>query len=291
MNKYWYSAAVIAVASLFYFHADIPKKTTEKAAADNAAKDSLCIKYIDVGQGDSEFIMLPDGKNILIDAGDNASGDKVVSEIKNASFTKIDYLIATHPHADHIGGMSDVIDSFDISEVYMPRCDYNTKTYLTLLEKIDEKGLKIKTVKNGISLPVSDGVSAEFLAPCSVSYDSANNYSAVLKLTYGQCKFIFSGDAESLSEKEMLNSEADLSADVLKIAHHGSNTSSLAEFLDEVNPSYAIISCGINNKYSHPSKETLDKLHKRNIKVFRTDKSGTITVYCDGKNITIEGEK
>ncbi len=288
-NKYAYSVAVVLLilAPMLYFGEN--RGNSGELPAANGAQ--ICVKYIDVGQGDSEFIKLPDGETILIDAGEKKSAENVISLLNDMSVKKIDYLVATHPHADHIGGMADVIDSFDIGRIYMPRADYDSKTYLTMLEKTDDKGLKINTVTAGVEIPLSCEVKAEFLAPCSSSYESTNDYSAVLKLTYGKTKFLFCGDAEKLSENEMLSKKYDLSADVLKVAHHGSKTSSSEAFLDKVNPKYAIISCGINNKYSHPSDETMDKLSKRNIEVFRTDKMGTITIYSDGENIKTEVEK
>lgn len=292
-NKYLFSlVAVLILLPAIYFQECAPtKQDTTVSDTQKTENGQLCIKYIDVGQGDSEFIMLPNGETILIDAGEKGSGKKVVSAIKDMSVDKIDYLIATHPHADHIGGMPEVIDSFDIGKVYMPRADYSSKTYLTVLEKIDEKNLKITAVKTGTNVISSDELSAEFIAPASGKYNSLNDFSAVLKLTYGDTSFLFTGDAEANSEQEMLESGFDLSADILKVGHHGSDTSSSEKFLDAVSPEYAVISCGLNNDYSHPSENTLDKLSAINTKVFRTDKMGTITVYSDGHTINIESEK
>lgn len=292
-NKYLFSlVAVLILLPAIYFQKSAPtNRDTAVSDTHKAETGQLCVKYIDVGQGDSEFIILPNGETILIDAGEKGSGKKVVSEIKDMSVDKIDYLIATHPHADHIGGMPDVIDSFDIGKVYMPRADYSSKTYLTVLEKIDEKNLKITAVKSGTKVISSDELSAEFISPASEEYNSLNDFSAVLKLTYGDTSFLFTGDAEAYSEQEMLESGFDLSADVLKVGHHGSDTSSSENFLDAVSPKYAVISCGLNNDYSHPSENTLDKLSSINTKVFRTDKMGTITVYSDGQTIKVESEK
>lgn len=292
-NKYLFSlVAVLILASFLYFQVHNPEKPDEVISdKQNYENGLLCVKYIDVGQGDSEFILLPNGETILIDAGESSSGKNVISAVKEMSVDKIDYLIATHPHADHIGGMPEVIDSFDIGRIYMPKTEYSSKTYLTLLEKIDEKNLKITAVKSGTQMISTDEVTAEFIAPTINEYDSLNDYSAVLRLTYGDTSFLFTGDSEIKSEQDMLSSGYDLSADVLKVGHHGSDTSSSEKFLSAVNPDYSIISCGINNKYSHPSAATLDKLSAINTKVFRTDKMGTITVYSDGHTIKIESEK
>lgn len=257
----------------------------------NASEYPLSVKFIDVGQGDSELVLLPNGKTMLIDAGEKASSNQLLAELKNSDVETIDYLIATHPHADHIGGMKTVVKSFKIENVYMPRCDHNSQTYLSLLEAISDKNLKINTVKAGLVIFDEPDLKAEFLAPNSDTYKDINNYSAVLKLTYKKNKFIFCGDAEALSEKEMLSSGFDLSADILKVGHHGSTTSTTSEFLDAVNPSCAIISCGINNSYQHPHVKTLEKLNAKNIKVLRTDEMGTITIYSDGERLTAETGK
>ena len=292
-SKYLFSVVVILLlAPIVYFSGNNKSTPDFSDSAHIAAQDgNLCIKYIDVGQGDSELIRLPDGETILIDAGEKKNADAVVSTLNDMSVTKIDYLIATHPHADHIGGMSEIVEDFEIGKVYMPRADHDSQIYLALLEAIDRKGLKITEAKAGTSFISGDNIDADFLAPSSEVYSSLNDYSAVVKLKYKNNSFLFTGDAETLSESEMLGKGYDLSADVLKVGHHGSKTSTSAEFLNKVNPKYAIISCGVNNKYSHPSEETLEKLSAKNINVFRTDLMGTITLYSDGDNISFEVKK
>ncbi len=242
------------------------------------------VSYIDVGQGDSEFIELPNGETLLIDAGTNETGKNVVSYIQSLGYTSIDYVVGTHPHEDHIGGLDDVINTFDIGSVYMPKAVANTKTFEDVLDAIDSKGLTINTAKAGVTIIDSDGLSVKMLAPVSETYDNTNNYSAVIRIIYGDTSFLFTGDAEELAEKEITT---DVSADVLKAGHHGSSTSSSEDFLDRVSPSIAVISCGKDNSYGHPHRETIAKFNERGINYYRTDELGTIVITSDGTDYSV----
>jgi len=251
------------------------------------SKDGILkVYFIDVGQGDSIFIKSPDGKTMLIDAGVPEMGKKVVDYIKSLGVKKIDILVGTHPHEDHIGGMDYVINNFDIGKFYMPKVTTNTKTFEYVLNAAKNKGLKIDVAKAGVSLDLGPEVSAKMIAPNGTKYDDLNEYSAVIKLNYGDTSFLFTGDAEAESEKEMINQGYDLKSDVLKIGHHGSYTSTTAAFLDAVDPEYAVISCGKGNDYGHPHSVTLKKLKARNIPVYRTDECGTIVATSDGHSIS-----
>jgi competence protein ComEC len=175
----------------------------------------MVIHFIDVGQGESILIQLPNQQNMLIDAGDNNKGSVVVDYLKELGISRIDYLLATHPHADHIGGMDDVIKEFDIGDIYMPKVAHTTKTYMDLLEAIDDKNLKIKAAHSSIAIPIDD-VEAQILAPDGqLKSDNLNDYSLVLKLTYGKTKFLLQGDAEKKTEEYILNSGTDIKADVM----------------------------------------------------------------------------
>lgn len=181
--------------------------------------------------------------------------------------------------------MPKVIEEFEISNFYAPKKTANTKIFKDMILQLKKKNLKINVAKKGISLDLSNNSSLDFLAPVKDNYENTNDSSAVVKLTHGNTKFLFTGDAEKTSEKDILNSNEDLSSNVLKVGHHGSHSSSSKEFLDKINPKIAIISCGKNNDYGHPHKETMKELNKRNIEVYRTDIDGNIVLTSDGENI------
>lgn len=275
------AAAIISIAGIGTYRHESPKE----AAVDLSGGETMSVHYIDVGQGDSELICLPDGRNMLIDAGTSNAGTELLSYLDSQNVQKIDYLIATHPHADHIGSMSEVVKKYDIGEIYMPKATTTTRTYENLLTEIDNKGLTINTARANVDIINEDGLSAVILAPNSQSYKDLNNYSAVVKLTYGNNSFLFTGDAEDISENEMISENADLKSDILKVGHHGSHSSTTDAFLDKVSPAAAIISCGKDNSYGHPHAETLNALSKRNITVYRTDQDGSIVLDCDGRTI------
>lgn len=254
---------------------------------------SLTVRYIDVGQGDCQLITFPNGKNMLIDAGTTDAEKTLPLYLQSLGIGKIDYVIGTHPHEDHIGGLDAVINSFDIGEVYMPKATTTTKTYKDVLLAVKNKGLSINSALGGKTIIDSNSLKAEILAPNSEKYDSLNNYSIVLKIQYGDTSFMFTGDAEKLSEKEILNKFGTnkLKSDVLKMGHHGSSTSSSNEFFNAVAPNFAVISCGKDNEYGHPHKEIQNLLEKNNVTTYRTDINGTITAISDGKNIKFKTEK
>lgn len=245
----------------------------------------LAVSYIDVGQADSILITTPDNKVMLIDAGNAADSDTVANYLKSRGISKIDVLIGTHPHEDHVGGMTTVVNNFDIEKIYMPKVTTTTQAFENLITAISDKGLSVTEPVPGTTFSLGD---AQFtiLAPNNSSYEDLNNYSVVLRMTYGSNSFLFTGDAEGLSENEMLAGGYTLSADVLKVGHHGSNSSTSTAFLNAVNPKYAVISVGKGNDYGHPAQTTIDKLNSKGIKVFRTDLSGTIIASSDGYNIT-----
>ena len=246
----------------------------------------LKVHFIDVGQADCILIQ-SDEHTMLIDAGNNGDAKKVVAYIKSQNIEDLDYVVGTHPHEDHIGGLDAVIENFDIGVIYMPKAMNTTKTFEDVLNAIAKKGMKVTTPIPGTKVEFGEA-SFTILAPNSDNYKEVNNYSIVIKLVHGNNSFLFTGDAEDVSEKEMMEKGFDLSADVLKVGHHGSSSSTTEEFLMKVNPQYAVICVGKDNKYGHPHKETLDLLNKKGIKIYRTDKSGTIIAISDGESITFE---
>ncbi|MCL1918499.1 MAG: MBL fold metallo-hydrolase [Peptococcaceae bacterium] len=222
---------------------------------------------------------------MLIDAGEHTHSQDIINFIQGTGIRTLNYVIATHPHSDHIGGMAAVIDAFDVKNVYMPKIAHTTVTFERLLDTIDAKGLSIQTARAGKILFDYGTLKAEIIAPNKDKYEDLNNYSAVILLTYGSKKFLFMGDAEKEIEAEIL-SKGDISADVIKIGHHGSHTSTTQNFINAVNPSIAIISVGQDNKYGHPSAAVLSTLEKASIDIWRTDETGTILIKSDGETIT-----
>lgn len=247
----------------------------------------LKVLFIDVGQGDSCLVITPNGKSMLIDSGEYYAYNAVKSALDSNKITKIDVLIATHPHSDHIGCMANVIEDYEIGKIYMPDASSTSKSFESLLDVIEGKDIDVIQAKAGVNIDLDEEVDVNMIAPIDESYDNTNNYSAVVRLTYGNISYLFMGDAESMVEDEIINSKQKIDADVIKLGHHGSSTSSSRDFLSKVNPDAAIISCGADNSYGHPQEETLNTLNELNIKYFRTDENGNILVATDGKKIAV----
>jgi len=265
-------------------------QSSKSAVAQETTKitNKLKVHFLDVGQADCILIQTPSGKNLLIDAGNNADASFITSYLIQIKIKKLDAVVGTHPHEDHIGALDEVINTFDIGNVYMPKVSNNTKTFQNVLTAIKNKNLKVKTAAAGIKIEMDSQVKIEILAPNGSHYDDLNDHSAVIKLTFGKTSFMLDGDAETISESEMLAKGYNLKADVLKIGHHGSNSSTSTEFLKAVLPTYAIISVGKDNDYGHPTQSTLTKLEQADISIFRTDENGTIIATSDGTKITFD---
>lgn len=263
-------------------------ESDDKTSVSTFSGDTLRVNYIDVGQGDSIFIQLPNNESMLIDAGEAFEADNVINYLNNLGIKKIDYVVGTHPHTDHIGGLEEVINTFDIGSIYMPRASSTSKTYEDLLTAISNKGLKVKTAKSGVVVLDDNNLKLEFIAPNSDNYSELNNYSAVLKLTYLDNTFLFMGDAETLSENEITSN---VDADVIKVGHHGSDSSSSLEFVKKVSPEYAIIMVGEGNSYNHPYQSIIDRYESVGAKVLRTDLDGNIVCDSDGVDVTCKGDK
>lgn len=283
-NKILKKIILVVILSLS-FAACSSESSSKKAPISTG--NELKVHFIDVGQGDSILVQFKD-KNLLIDAGPRSSSNDLLKYLKGINLTKLDYVVATHPHEDHIGGMPEIIKNFEIGEFYAPKKQASTKIFQTMVEDLKKKNHKINVAKAGVSLDMDSDISVEMIAPNSSDYENVNNYSAVIKVTYKDTSFLFTGDAEKLSEKEILQKKYDIKADVLKLGHHGSSTSSSKEFLDKVNPKIAVASLGKNNDYGHPHKEIIKAMKDRKISFYRTDELGTIVLKSDGKNITKE---
>ena len=273
-------------------------ETDSSAAGDGGTESAgslsnegyLRVHFIDVGQGDSILIQAGE-QAMLVDAGTNESGSVVTEYLRSLNITKLDYLIGTHPHEDHIGGLDDVIHSFEIGTVIMPDVSHTTQTYEDVLDALLEKNLTVTAPHPGDTYSIGDA-SFTVLSPSAAIAEQAaengdlSNLSVGIRLVYGSNAFVLCGDAESDSEEAMVESGLDLEADVLKAGHHGSSTSTSDAFLAAVNPDYAVISCGKDNSYGHPHQETMDKLNAADISIFRTDEQGTVVAVSDGSSIT-----
>lgn len=255
----------------------------------NSVDGELRIHYIDVGQADSILLTLNDSA-MLIDAGNNDDGDLVVNYLRKQGISSLDYVVGTHPHEDHIGGLDNVIKAFNIKTILMPKVQNTTKTFEDVLDAIDSKGLLITSPNVGDTYGLSTA-NFTILSCKNENTKELNSVSIVLRLVFGNQSYIFCGDAEKDNEYDMMNSGLTLKSNVIKVGHHGSTTSSLEKFILAVDPEIAIISVGKDNDYGHPHDKIIKRLDRLGIKTYRTDVSGTIVITSDGNKNTITVEK
>lgn len=262
--------------------------------SDSGKQSTLTVRMLDIGQGDS-FLLEKDGKFVLIDAGDIEHRDAIVALLKKYHVKTISKVIITHPHADHLGGMLAVFKNFKVESIYDDGMPANTSSYKNYLKQIEANKIPYQALKAGDTLSFFDGVSFKVLGPVKKITNQKgnsdfNNNSIVGRLTYGNFSMLFTGDAEKEEEQSILNAKVTLKSDVLKAGHHGSRTSTSPDFLKGVNPKEVFISCGQGNDYGHPHKETMAKLEKAKVHIYRTDRDGTVTLTTSGKDYTIKKE-
>jgi competence protein ComEC len=253
-------------------------------------KGELRAFFFNVGQADAILLILPNGKTLLVDAGEASSARSLEADIRGKGVDRFDAVVATHPHADHIGGMSYLITNFNIGTIYMTRASTTTKTFENLLLAIAEKGLRVQTAIAGDSIDLDDMVEIRILSPGSLFKDSLNNNSVVLHIAYKGTSLLLMGDAEMKAENQILENETNIRSTILKVGHHGSGTSTGLEFLRSVNPQIAIISVGKDNRYQHPSDEVISQLEAAGIAIYRTDQYGTIEVRISKEGYTTHTE-
>lgn len=280
-----YLSAVIAILILLFGERTISDNSSTPIINTKEAC-STEVHFLDVGQADCILIKSED-EYMLVDAGNNADEQFILNYLKEQGVKKLKYVIGTHPHEDHIGSLDSVINSFEVENVYLPDIEHTTKTFEDVLTSIADKNLEITIPKVNETYDLGSSIFV-ILAPVNYDYGSGlNNYSIGIKLINGNNSFVMFGDAESDAEQDILQSGIDISADVYKVSHHGSSTSTTDEFLSNISPIYAVISCGKDNDYGHPHEETLEKLLDKDIKIYRTDTDGTVVFYSDGNNITV----
>lgn len=283
---------LILVISYFFYNNFTPNTEnfgTSVNKGSDTTSSSLTVSFVDVGQADCTLIE-NDGKYALIDAGNNEDGPLLVKYFESLGIKEFECVFATHAHEDHIGGMDDIINNFKIKNFYMPDAITTTKTFEDVLTALENNKVTFKTPTTGETFKLQAEVPATFTV-LSVNSDESNlnDTSIVLKLKYNTTTFLFMGDASSKIENTILDKS--IQSDVLKVGHHGSKTSTSNRFLEKVNPKYAVISVGEGNSYSHPNIETLNRLAKKDVKVYRTDELGTIIAKSNGTIINFENIK
>lgn len=258
-------------------------RSSTGSAQTREVSDKLEVHFLDIGQGDCTLITCGEAA-MLIDAGNNSKGTQVQAYLNSQGIEKLDYVIGTHPDADHIGGLDVVIYKFDCETILMPDEEKDTKTYDEVIDAAEAKGETIAHPEAGDTYSLGE---AEFtvVAP-EKDYENSNDTSICVRLQHGECSFFFAGDAEEQSEEDMIDSGLTLQSDVYKVSHHGSRTGTSEEFLEAVDPEYAVISCGEDNSYGHPHAAVLNLLRSAGVEMFRTDEQGTIAAVSDGENIT-----
>lgn len=278
-------AAILALAAwlVSYWQSD----NKQNPPPDDAGQ--LLVHFIDVGQGDAIYVEVPEGNNMLIDAGPGSAEDELITYLNGIGVNEIDYLVLTHPDEDHIGGADLVFAEYTVGTVILPDCEKDTKAYDNMMYGIEcEEGCERVEPEAGQTFSIGQGATVTVLGPVSDRYEDVNDYSVVLRLDYYETSFLFTGDAEKTAEMEMIETwtGGELDCDVLKVGHHGSSTSTNLAFLKLVTPELAVISCGEDNKYGHPHGESVSRLKEENVPIYRTDLLGTVLVASDGEHVT-----
>ncbi len=298
IKKLWASCLCIILSVLMYGYfettsfgyynsPELIESTKDNYIVEELGKHSkvgnLEIHFLDVGQADSTLIVC-DGQTMLIDTGLDEQGTKIQNYLQKQGIDRIDYLILTHPDADHIGSADVIMTKFDIGTIFMSEYEKETKTYKSLFKLIEKEDIHYLSPAVG-NVYAFGSASFQILAP-NTKYDEPNNASIAIRITHGENTFLFTGDAEKEAEADILENGLSLDADLYHVGHHGSKTSSSEELLDAALPKYAVISCGEDNVYGLPDAEVLNNFRERNIQVFRTDEQGTVVAYSDGEKIT-----
>lgn len=295
-KKLIYAVLVIILAVLSYFGVDNYDKFFDEEypfeSTQTETTEMINVHYIDVGQGDCTLIVCG-GKTMLIDAGENGHEQQIINYLNSLNVKKLDYVVATHQHSDHIGGIPEVFENFGVDNIIMPRLTEaqtpTNSTYTAFLKAIQNSNAKVIASKVGAKYTLG-GAEFEILGPVTNDAEDINSMSVVVKVTYGENSFLFTGDAETDEENEVLDTGADLDCDVFHAGHHGSYTSSSKNFLNAVTPEICIISCGADNDYGHPHDAALKRIKKHTEEIYRTDICGSIVITGDGSVLSVTYE-
>lgn len=256
----------------------------------SAKSNELRVYFFDVGQGDAIFLELPDSRQILIDGGPNNKVLERINSVMPFWDRSIDIVIATHGELDHIGGLGSVIEYYDVSTIIWNGIESETKIFKEWKEAVDSEGAEVLVGEYGMRFTLSDSAFFEILYPVNMpgpepqKLESQNNFSLVIRFVYGEDSFLFTGDIERQAEYRIIEQNPRIDSDVLKVAHHGSKTSSSELFLEKVNPKIAVISNALNNTYGHPHEAILQRLTKYGIEIRRTDTEGNVLLIANGNS-------
>ncbi len=266
----------------------VPETDSDAQPVSGDELTGLTVHFIDVGQADCALLQCG-GQNMLIDGGNVEDSSLVVSYLQGQGVDDLDYVVCTHAHEDHVGGLSGPLNVCTVGQVFAPVTQYDSKAFSNFVKYTEQQGLEL-TVPQVDSSFALGGAQVTVLGPRK-EYDDTNNTSLVLRVEYGETVFLFTGDMESTAEKDLLEAGCDLDATVLKVGHHGSSTSSSYVFLREVMPQYAVISVGQDNSYGHPHEEVMSRLYDAQVTVYRTDEQGTVVAFSDGETVQFTTEK
>lgn len=277
-------AATAAPAAETAAQTAVPTEQTETA-------EGLTVAFLDVGQGDSIFLRSPSGKTMLVDGGPESAFDTVSAYLDAQGVAGLDVVVASHLHADHIGGLIRIVDVYPVGAFYYPPFDADSETYFELLDALNESQAAVYSPLASADsfIDWDDEVTVRILSPYETVYSDFNDTSYILNITYGNTSVLLAGDATEVAEKLALKALPNqyFQADVLKVGHHGSSDSTSVKFLSAVSPSIAVISCGLDNEYGHPDEELLSRLESYGIQIYRTDLDGTVTLLLDGTNVKV----
>ena len=278
-KRYPILAAVIVVLAVGFF---IFQSVQDNANKVTVPMDGLYVHYIDVGQGDSELICCG-GEYMLVDAGEPSAADAVLDYLNSHGIEKLEYIVCSHAHADHCGGLDAVVENFEVGTVFTSPYAGSTPSYGIFTEAVEANGLELTVPTLGESYTLGEA-RFEFIGPLE-QYDNLNDDSLVMRLEYGDTSFLFTGDMTSKAERDLVEDGANVKCDVLKVGHHGSSGSSSYRFLYEAQPKIAVISCEAGNSYGHPHEETLSRLNDADAEIYRTDLEGSIVIFSNGMEV------